>query len=52
MSIQEIRELLDSLERENLQIMHQMDSLRSEIDGLRIELNYLRNENITLRSNQ
>ena len=31
---------------------HALTSLRAELDGVKTELHYLRNENITLRSNQ
>ena len=51
-TIRDIELLLGEIEVSLNTKDHTIAVLQNEIDSLRIELNYLRNENVTLRSNQ
>jgi hypothetical protein len=50
--INDIHRLLGELDSLSANESHALAVLRAENESLKTELNYLRNENITLRSNQ
>ena len=49
--VHELKTLMSGLENQIANDEHLISVLRAELESIKSELNYLRNENITLRSN-